>query len=126
MAGGPILSRSQEWVIAALLSEPTIEAAAARAKVSERTLTYWLKQPSFAAAYRQARAALVEHAVTLLQRTTSLAVSTLCRNMSCGKPATLSGSERFCLTHAGRGMKRPAGCGRPAGCDHLPPATSGG
>jgi hypothetical protein len=85
MPGGQRLTRTQEKAIAALLSEATIQAAAARAKVSERTLTYWLKQPAFAAAYREARRQLVEHAITLLQRTTSLAVATLCRNLNCGK-----------------------------------------
>jgi hypothetical protein len=100
MSGGAKLSRSQERAIAALLSEPTIEAAAARAKISPRTLAYWLKQPAFAAAYRQARQQLVEHAVTLLQRTTSLAVATLCRNLSCGKPGVEVNAANSILQHS--------------------------
>jgi hypothetical protein len=100
MPGGQRLSRTQEKAIAALLSEATIQAAADRAKVSERTLKYWLKQPAFAAAYRAARQQLVEHAVCLLQRCTSLAVSTLCRNLSCNKPGVEVAAAGKILEHA--------------------------
>jgi hypothetical protein len=100
MPGGQKLSRGQERAIAALLSEASIQSAAAAAKVSERTLTYWLKQPAFAREYRSARQQLVEHAVTVLQRVTSLAVVTLHRNMSCGKPGVEVNAAGKILEHA--------------------------
>jgi hypothetical protein len=55
MGHGEKRSRRGEAAIAALLTEPTIEAAAAKARISVRTLKYWLRQPRFQAAYRQAR-----------------------------------------------------------------------
>jgi hypothetical protein len=88
MPGGRKLTTRQEAAISALLTEPTIQAAAARAKVSARTLAYWLKLPLFLAGYRQARMRIVEHAITQLQRATSRAVSTLSRNLRCGKATT--------------------------------------
>jgi hypothetical protein len=100
MPGGQKISRAQEKAIAALLSEASLESAAARAGVSERTLKYWLKQPAFAAAYRAARQQVVEHAITLLQRTASLAVATLHRNLSCGKAATEVSAAGKILEHA--------------------------
>jgi hypothetical protein len=105
MPGGQQLSRKQEKAIAALLSEPSIQRAAEAAKVSERTLKYWLKQPEFAREYRIARQQLVEHAVTVLQRVTSLAVVTLHRNMSCGKPATEVLAASKILEHAVGGLE---------------------
>jgi hypothetical protein len=86
MPGGQRLTRTQEKAIAALLAERTIQNAAARAKISERTLMYWLKQPAFAAEYRAARQRVVEHAVGILQSASSLAVDTLVRNLTCGRP----------------------------------------
>jgi hypothetical protein len=100
MPGGQKLPRTQEKAIAALLSEATIQHAAARAKVSERSLRYWLTQPAFAAAYREARRQVVEHAVTLLQRTTGVAVATLARNLNCGKASVEVAAASAILTHA--------------------------
>jgi hypothetical protein len=100
MAGGPRLTRGQEKAIAALLSEASIKNAAAVAKVSERTLCYWLKQPAFAREYRAARQQVVEHAITVLQRATSVAVATLYKNLRCQKPATEVLAASKILEHA--------------------------
>jgi hypothetical protein len=74
---GQKLTRKQEAVIAALLTEPTHAAAAAKAGVSEATLHRWLRLPAFQGAYRQARRELVEGAVGRLQAATGQAVDTL-------------------------------------------------
>lgn len=69
--------RIQERAIAALLSEPTHAAAAAKAGLSPATLGRWLKDPAFAADFRAARRAVVRDAVDRLQAATGLAVDTL-------------------------------------------------
>src|SRR5436189_225777 len=51
----PELTDNQEIAIAALLSEATIGAAAAKVGVTARTINEWQRQPHFAAAYREAR-----------------------------------------------------------------------
>jgi hypothetical protein len=67
----------QEALIAALLTEPTYAAAAAKAGVSEATLYRWLHLPDFRTAYRQARRELVESAIGRLQAASGQAVETL-------------------------------------------------
>jgi hypothetical protein len=74
---GQKLTRKQEGLIAALLSEPTHAAAAAKAGVSEATLHRWLRLPEFSKAYRQARRRLVEGALGRIQAGTGQAVDTL-------------------------------------------------
>jgi hypothetical protein len=78
MAGhGEKKGRKAELAIAALLAEPTVEAAAAKAGVSTHTLKNWLADPAFRAAYRRARREVVEGAVGRLQAACGLAVETL-------------------------------------------------
>jgi hypothetical protein len=77
MAGHGEKTRKQETAIAALLTETTVEAAAAKAGVGYRTLKGWLAEPAFRTAYRQARRELVEGAVGRLQAATGQAVDTL-------------------------------------------------
>jgi hypothetical protein len=74
---GQKLTRKQEALIAALLTEPTHAAAATNAGVSEATLHRWLHLPAFRAAYRQARRELVEGAVGRIQAAAGQAVDTL-------------------------------------------------
>jgi len=74
---GQKLTHKQEALIAALLTEPTHAAAAAKAGVSEATLHRWLHLREFRAAYRRARRELVERAVGRLQAATGQAVDTL-------------------------------------------------
>ncbi len=74
---GQKLTQKQEALIAALLTEPTHAAAAAKAGVSEATLYRWLDLPPFRAAYRRARRELVDGAIGRVQAATGLAVETL-------------------------------------------------
>jgi hypothetical protein len=69
--------QTQERAIAALLTEPTRAAAAAKAGVSEATIGRWLKDPAFGVAYRRARRELVREAVERLQSAVGEAVDTL-------------------------------------------------
>jgi hypothetical protein len=87
MSAGTKIDRKGEALIAALLTEPTHAAAAAKAGVSEATAQRWLRKPGFVAAYRAARRAVVEAAVGRLQQVAAEAVEVLRRNMGCGNPA---------------------------------------
>jgi transposase-like protein len=60
---GEKLTRLWEPAIAALLSQGTIAKAARAAGVDETSLRRWLRDPGFRAAYHQARADLLQHAV---------------------------------------------------------------
>jgi hypothetical protein len=71
------LSGKQEQALIALLTEATIEGAAAKAGVNARTLFRWLNYPPFVATYRDARRQAVQHATGRLQQAASDAVTTL-------------------------------------------------
>jgi hypothetical protein len=74
---GEKLTRKQEQAIAALLKHPTVPEAAQECGVSEVTLWRWMQVPEFNAAYRTARGALLETAITNLQRSCGKAVTVL-------------------------------------------------
>jgi DNA-binding transcriptional MerR regulator len=74
---GEKLSRKQDQAITALVTCPSITEAAAQCGLAEVTLRRWLKQDGFQAAYREARRAVVQHAITQVQRATAEAVKTL-------------------------------------------------
>jgi hypothetical protein len=74
---GQKLTSKQEALIAALLTEPTYAAAAAKAGVGQTTLYRWLHLPPFRAAYRRARRELIEAAVGRIQAAAGQAVETL-------------------------------------------------
>jgi hypothetical protein len=97
--------RLEDRALAALLSEPTIALAAAKASVSESTLLRWLAEPSFKARYRDARRQVVELAVTGLQQATSEAVEALSRNMRCGVPASEIAAAKAVLDFAVKGVE---------------------
>jgi DNA-binding MurR/RpiR family transcriptional regulator len=98
-------SRREDVAIAALLTEPTISQAAEKAGVSESTLLRWLADPPFQAGYRAARLQVVEQAVSQLQQTTSEAVTTLRRNLTCGVPAAEISAAKAVLDFAVKGVE---------------------
>jgi hypothetical protein len=71
------LTAKQQKAIAALLSEPTIAAAAAKVGIGERTLHTWLREPAFADTYTSARHEAVNQAIGRLQHATGIAVDAL-------------------------------------------------
>src|SRR5688572_30334872 len=77
MAGGPRMTHRQQAVIAALLTEQTQEAAAAKAGVPARTVRRWLQDPAFEAAYRSARREVLERTVARLLSLTGQALEAL-------------------------------------------------
>src|SRR4029450_2486185 len=74
---GEKLSRKQDQVITALVTCASITEAAAQCGLADVTLRRWLKQEPFQAAYREARRAVVQHAIVQVQRATGEAVETL-------------------------------------------------
>jgi len=74
---GRVLTSKQEALLAALLTEPTYTAAAAKAGVGQTTLYRWMNLPAFRAAYHQARRELVDFAIGRIQSATGQAVETL-------------------------------------------------
>src|SRR4029453_10696766 len=74
---GEKLSRKQEALISALLTAPRLADAAQTAGIGEVTAWRWLKDATFQTAYRAARRAVVQHAITQVQQATGEAVETL-------------------------------------------------
>jgi hypothetical protein len=70
-------SRKAEQALAALLTEPTITAAAAAAGVAEKTLRRWLREQGFATAFRVARREVTLQAGARLQSAAGEAVGAL-------------------------------------------------
>lgn len=71
------LSPKQRKAIEALLTEPTVKAAAARAGVNERTLRRYLTDKEFQAAYQEARRESMRRVTARLQQAAGSAVNTL-------------------------------------------------
>src|SRR5262245_65257988 len=104
MPGGRKSNRKREEALAALLSTTSIEKAAQKAGLSERTLHNWLTEPEFLGAYRDARRRVVEGAVARLQKAAGAAVRCLKRNLSCGTPGEEIRAALGILDHALRGL----------------------
>jgi hypothetical protein len=72
------LTPRQEQSITALLVQGSLQAAAAARGINEKTLRRWLRDDAvFQMAYREARRAVVQHAITQVQRATGEAVEIL-------------------------------------------------
>jgi hypothetical protein len=71
------LEPGQERAIVALLSEPTLRAAASSAGISESTLWRWMRDPDFRVAYRRARQEVLERATARLGTLVEVAVEAL-------------------------------------------------
>ena len=90
------ISRKQDTAIGALLSQPTILAAAESVGVGESTLRRWLKDGDFLTAYRAARREAVSQAVGHLQGACSVAVLALTdisQDVSCPASARVSAAR---------------------------------
>jgi len=101
------MTAKQDKALAALLSEATIAAAAAKVKVGERTIHTWLGEPAFADAYRSARRQAVQHAIARLQQASTDAVNVLCAVMvdTDAPPSTRIAAAKTVLEHAIQGVE---------------------
>ncbi len=91
--------KNKEKILSALLSTPSVAAAAAKTGISERTIFRTLEDADFAAEYRNAQTAIVENAVSQLQKATTEAVYTLRKNMRCGNPQVETRAAQLVLDH---------------------------
>jgi len=98
-------TRKRELALAALLAEPTVEAAAVKAGVSPVTLWRWLQEPDFHEAYRDARRKVVSQAVSHLQNAATEAVEALRRNLMAESPSVQVRAAVAILTQAFRGVE---------------------
>ncbi len=71
------LKPRQASAIRALLSEPSVKAAAKRASISQATIHRWLADPLFSQTLRDARGAMLESVLTVLQNASTTALETL-------------------------------------------------
>ena len=78
-----MLTPSQARLLRALLTEPTIEAAARAAGVSVRTAYNFRQMPEFAAEYKKACADLLKSASAEMQKHMPAAVNVLADIMNC-------------------------------------------
>jgi hypothetical protein len=84
---GEKLSRKRSDAVLALVSHPTVKAAASAVGVNETTLWRWMQDEEFGEQYRGARRQVVDVALVNLQQTAGQAVEALRRNLTCGTPS---------------------------------------
>ncbi len=99
MADNGRISTKQRRAIAALLSTPTIGAAAATAEIGERTLATWLSDPVFRAELTAAEDAAVDEAVRQLVASSGAAVETMMGLLNDPKPAIRLRAADALLNH---------------------------
>ena len=99
---GAKLPHKIDQAVVALMSKPSIEAAAKAIGVSGNTLLRWLKHPQFQAAYSDTRVAVYGQSVARLQNASGSAVETLIEIMRDKKkpPAVRVRAADLILTHA--------------------------
>jgi hypothetical protein len=97
----------EDAALAALLSEPTIASAAAKAGIGESTLLRWMADPAFRDRYREARREAIEHAVSRLQQAAGKAVDVLVAVAEdrTSAPAARVSAAKTVLEHAFRGLE---------------------
>jgi transposase-like protein len=95
----------QDKAILALLTEPTVEAAARAVDIAPATIWRWTQQADFRARLRDARRAVVEGAIGRLQQTATEAVETLRRNLTCGTPSVEVRAATAILEQATRAVE---------------------
>ena len=78
---GAKFDHKKDQAIAALLSHRNVEEAARAVGINPNTLLRWLKDPEFAAAYREARRAASRESIARLQDALGAAVTTVLRIM---------------------------------------------
>jgi hypothetical protein len=102
---GQKITRKVEAAIAALPSQPTLDAAAAACRIGEVTLDRWLQLPEFQSAYQAARRQVLESGLVALQNDANDARAALRRNLTSGQPATEIRAADIILSQAVKGAE---------------------
>ena len=104
---GNKLSRKGEMAIAALLSHPSIPAAAKSIGVSEKSLWRWLKRHDFREAFLEARRQVIRQSLTTIQTAMEEAVQTLrdVMNDPESPPASRVSSAKAVIDFALKGLE---------------------
>jgi AcrR family transcriptional regulator len=105
MGHGSEFEHKRDTALAALLAEPTVEAAAAKVGVSTSSLYRWLARKDFRRQYREARRQVLEAAVGRLQQAASDAVETLVGHLDACKANDSIRAADLILNHAMRGAE---------------------
>jgi hypothetical protein len=103
MPGGSKKHR-REQAIAALLSEPTVEAAATTSGVSYRTLKGWLRQSAFRAAYLRARQEVLDGTISKVVSASVRAVDVLAAALDAPRISDRIKAAGLILQYATRSM----------------------
>src|SRR5262245_20566019 len=74
-------------LIAALLTEPTVAAAAEKVGIGSATAYRWMKKPAFRKEWARAKDRIVNAALDRLELVTAKAVAALERNLDCQDPS---------------------------------------
>jgi hypothetical protein len=84
---GTNLTRKQRQAIPHLIGSRSYEEGRKLAKVGQRTLYRWLKEPAFKGALEDARKSVIDSALEKLKSSIAQAVQTLTDTMAEGEPA---------------------------------------
>jgi hypothetical protein len=99
------LDRRRGAAILALLTEPTIEAAALKARVGLSTLKLWLSDKEFREEFLVERRKTMDRAVTSLARNMEKASDTLAKNLEAAKTADQNVAAKLILDHGFKSLE---------------------
>ena len=104
---GTKFSRKMEETVAALLTQPNVDAAARSVGISVATLMRWQKEPEFQKALREARRAAFGQAIARLQQMSGAAVATLGKMMveQTAPPSTRVRAAEAIINHAAKAIE---------------------
>jgi hypothetical protein len=91
--------------LAALLTEATVEAAAAKAGIGYRTLKKWLAEECFRRRFRELQREVLERTVARLVSLGGKAVGTLAKNLDSASAAASNRAAELVLGQANKGLE---------------------
>ena len=99
------INNNQQKALIALVESASVADAATKCGLTRETLFRYLKDADFVKEYRTMRRQVVEGAITEIQQSTSEAVATLKRNLTCGKASDENRAAQIILDNAIKGVE---------------------
>lgn len=99
------ITEQQEHLIAALLTKPTIAAAARAIGINESTARRWLKESAMKTAWLEARRQSMDHAIFALQQASTSAVTTLIKMLKSDQDAVKLRAAQIILEMGIKGIE---------------------